>query len=262
MCVSASQASFSDTILYAAEMCRAGEIVHVMGYQNAVENRVIGANAMILPIPSFDDMGPENLIDTKPFSNVLRDLVSGLQPRSRSMSKGAGGGYKIFNSGDYTVVLTADARTIREALGQVDESRRPHIRDDLLAFYAQRYAGWHIAVCCFNNQSMPTPDPLLWWYRPMNPDVLFAPGVDSHSGGPPDLTRDVRRDHAVVFGSAQSKTGAIGSRLEKLPDNHRWMFEGRYSLTTIKHATPNADFVLPVEVARSGRHVSWRDMVE
>lgn len=144
MCVSASQASFSDTILYAAEMCRAGEIVHVMGYQNAVENRVIGANAMILPIPSFDDMGPENLIDTKPFSNVLRDLVSGLQPRSRSMSK----------------------------------------------------------------------------------------------------------------------TGAIGSRLEKLPDNHRWMFEGRYSLTTIKHATPNADFVLPVEVARSGRHVSWRDMVE
>lgn len=34
----------------------------------------------------------------------------------------------------------------------------------------------------------------------MNDTVLFVPGMDAHSGGPPTNT-DVRRDHLLVLGS-------------------------------------------------------------
>jgi hypothetical protein len=43
MCVSLAAARLSNTILYAAEVCPdGGDVVHVLGYQNSVQNLASG----------------------------------------------------------------------------------------------------------------------------------------------------------------------------------------------------------------------------
>lgn len=42
---------------------------------------------------------------------------------------------------------------------------------------------------------------MLWWYELVHPDVLFAPAIDSHTGGVPSLDTPVDVDHWVVLSS-------------------------------------------------------------
>src|SRR5690242_15190074 len=116
MCVCLAKARLSKTILYAAEVRPdGGDIVHVLGYQNSVQNLATNGaphgNAMILPFPALPGtMTQKNVVPTDDCPRILEDLAAtvrwqdGGQPRG--LMKGiAANAVEVFDTGIYTVVL-------------------------------------------------------------------------------------------------------------------------------------------------------------
>jgi hypothetical protein len=216
--------SFSDTILYAAEVAgggpERGKDLHVLGYENTVQNGVGGAgdggNAMLLPIPARPGtMTQRNCVSTKWCPRILQDYSLALFPPVVVYPRSTLGGrgvvpearVEVFDSGIYTVVLAQDATAIPAALDRVPPAKRPTLNPDLFRAYDRWYAGWTFALCCFNNRHAARATPMLWWYEPIDPDSLFAPALDCHTGALPDLTADVDVDHTLVVGSYQMRGG-------------------------------------------------------
>lgn len=208
MCVSAAPAKFASTIVYGRAAEYRGQQVHVLGYQNVARNRAKGPNAMLLPIPSAAPMGPHNAIDARAFSDVLeayRVALRTMIPVYRGIpSAGASersAAVQVFDSGSYTVVLAhhAELGAIEAALAQVPAARRPSISSELIDAYRRWYPGWHLALCCFAAEGA-GPEPMLWWYPPLDPARVFLPGLDAHDGGVPKLGVEVEVDHAVALG--------------------------------------------------------------
>lgn len=233
MCVSVSpnvEVRFQNTILYAGEARREdGKIVHVLGYQNVVQNDVgkrgdspfwtfsknlfgfrVG-NAMLLPFPAVPrTMTEANILDTSGSPRILKDISDslGLGSRviaSRSMLQGlsfAVPEIQVFEAaGIYTIVLAQDARAIPDALNKVPKERRPELNEQLFAAYAKWYPNWTFALCCFNNPKLREALPLLWWYEPVMSDRLFLPTLDCHTGDVPDLNANVMLDHSIAVSS-------------------------------------------------------------
>jgi hypothetical protein len=107
----------------------------------------------------------------------------------------------VFTQGVYDVVLARDARYVPQALERVRPDKRPPLADAIFRAYSEWFPDWPVALCCFNTVDRARAEPLLWWYRPRNPAVLFAPALDAHDGRPPDLREQVPVDHTVIFGS-------------------------------------------------------------
>lgn len=233
MCVTTAKARLGDTIVYAGLAKRDGKTVHVLGYQNTVENLArtrapagrplrgwgdlgredepgVGANAMILPIPAVaGSLSEANMVDTSDSPAILQDMARTVAKQFQRPSAGGrgllGGTSKsvmLFDKGMYTVVLaeSASSQEIAEALESVPQEKRPEISRVLLQAFAEWYPGWPLAICCFNGTKVERPDPLLWWYQPRHPEVVFFPALDSHTGGVPDLDANVARDHILVLG--------------------------------------------------------------
>jgi hypothetical protein len=227
MCCSVTpgvRVGFSDTLLYAGEALAGGELVHVLGYRNTVQGRVgvsaLGvlvtrwrsgpppANAMLLPFPAAPGtMTAANVVDTRACPRVLEDLADSVGESTVSLTFSARGPatlvprVQVFEADVYTVVLARDARDIPSALHRVPEAKRPALNPELFEAYARWYPGWAVALCCFNTRAARRARPLLWWYRPLSPDLLFLPGLDGHTGGVPDLSAEVAVDHTLAVGS-------------------------------------------------------------
>lgn len=180
---------------------RQGRDVHVLAYQNRAQSP--GPNAMILPIPTDEPMGPDNIVDTREARWFLEDLDTSARHQTRGLSKssdrllGAAPPVQVFNSGSYTVVLATDAEAIPGALSQVPTEKRPTVAPDFFTEYAKLYPGWPIAVCCWSGRI--SAEPLLWWYVSKYPKWLFFPTVDAHDGRPP-LDGNVKVDHSLLWG--------------------------------------------------------------
>jgi len=213
MCITNGPAELSQTIIYAGEAIKDGKFVHILGYQNSVANMTSGPNAMLLPFPTNVSMGPENVLDTSECKSVLKDMAKCFENHRRRRSLSLSKSYdslddvQVFDSGNYTVVLTDDASKIPGALDRVREDRRPQVNQKLFDKLSEYYGEWPVALCCFNNKDKVAADPMMWWYEPIDTKTLFAPGLDSHTGGPPNLNEKVYVDHTIMFGSA------IGSAL-------------------------------------------------
>ncbi len=110
-------------------------------------------------------------------------------------------GPMVFNSGIYTVVLAADASQIPSVLNKVPETKRPKLNHEIFDAYSKWYKGWTIALCCFDNRDAQKSSPMLWWYEPQHPDLLFFPALDAHDGKPPILDTTVQVDHCLVVAS-------------------------------------------------------------
>jgi hypothetical protein len=215
MCVSVAQARFTGTILYAGEAMHHQKAVHVLGYQNTVQNRAEVANsgnAMLLHFPAVPgSMTPSNVIETAQCPNVLGDMVRALQepttgwwsPEGTTASRVA----EVFDTGIYTVVLASDARTIPEALNRVPRRKRPPLNAELFDWYERTFPGWPVALCCFDAVDAVRATPMMWWYEPTHPEFLFAPAIDSHTGAPPNLDAEVAVDHWVVLGCRTNDMG-------------------------------------------------------
>jgi hypothetical protein len=262
MCVSAAPARLSNTIVYAGLAHRAGKRVHVMGYQNQAENLGDGPNCMLLHIPSAAPMSPDNMVDTSKCPSVLKDLDRAVRGASLSLSRGpvprpAAAVVHVFQKGLYTVVLANHWELAGQALERVPAHQRPAISRELLAFYGKEFPGWHLALCCFDNREAVTADPLLWWFEPLFPQQLMAPGIDAHTGKPPRLGRSVSRDHVLLFGTDQGAPrkwlSAVQMQREKLPPAVRELMPALAYRDTVNHFAKNGDFLLDIADLERGR---------
>jgi hypothetical protein len=279
MCMSVSPGipvRFSNTVLYAAEIIDPnGELVHVLGYQNKVQNgvgprswigrlfsRQLTGNAMILAFPAIPkSMTDENILVTRQYPHILQDMAKALTPKPRSLGRSLGVNsfcqgippvVQIFESGIYTVVLAQDPKAIPEALHQVPEAKRPSLNPELFDAYARWYPDWTIALCCFNTREEKLGDPLLWWYKPMNPDVLFLPGLDGHTGDLPDLNATVDIDHTIAVGSHQMKRGIPIYYQDELSNTIQPYLLDQLIGTQLLSRMPNGDFYCEVNDVRKG----------
>lgn len=233
MCVTLAPARLSNTILYAADVGLSSKPIHVLGYQNKPENsvspvRIVGekswgwdtpptgqksekplsGNAMILPFPAKPGtMSQANVVDTTKTPHILNDIAHAIpEELSRTLGSSKSCGLSspsliVFETGIYTVVLASDPRAIPDALSRVPHEKRPAINQQIFDAYAKWYPDWPVALCCFNNREAADAAPMLWWYKPLRPDLLFAPALDCHTGAVPDLHAHVEVDHTVAFGS-------------------------------------------------------------
>ena len=64
-------------------------------------------------------------------------------------------------------------------------------------WYGKNLKGCSFALCCFAG-NIGRAQPLLWWYKPTDPDYLVAPGLDAHDGNAPKLGSFVDVDHWVI----------------------------------------------------------------
>lgn len=207
MCVSALEAVFSATTIYSGRLHHPEHgLVHVFGYQNRAANLADGPNAMLLHLPARS-LTARQFVSTRTDPRLLERMAEVVTPVAGSARGAAaidwmgGDAVEVFDHDVYTVVLAANPRLIPDALRQVPDNRRPTISPELFDFYATRFGDHVILLCCFDNADARAALPLLLWYRPNDPDTLFMPGVDAHTGDAPVLGEPVARDHTLVFGS-------------------------------------------------------------
>lgn len=214
MCVCAAEAELSATILYHGRVGHPKHgLIHVLGYQNTARNLASGPNAMLLHLPG-EGMSQANFIDTGGCSRILRDMVTAVRPPTRStdwmggpVAVGAAARVEVFEHDIYTVVLADDPLAIPAALERVPAGKRVDVSADLMAFYDERFPGYAVALCCFDNRDARQANPLLLWYTPHDPDMFRLPAIDCHTGGVPDLNALVQTDHWVILGTDEAPDG-------------------------------------------------------
>ena len=163
---------------------------------------------MLLPIPAKPgSMTRFNVVNSSTCPHILSDMaraVTPIRPHRMLMSRGMASGapaIQVFDTDIYTVVLARNAKDIPSALSQVPADKRPAINSAIFNAYSRWYPHWTFALCCFNTTKKASARPLIWWYQPLNPNVLFFPAIDAHNGNPPDLKANVAVDHVLAVGS-------------------------------------------------------------
>jgi hypothetical protein len=218
-CCSLAPAYFSKTKGWVAEQTINGEYVHLLAYQNTMQNlaQVDGkptGNAMFLPIPAVPGtMTDANMLDTKNCKHILDDMENSVEEYFRisqgnrlnylsSAAASAGPpAVQVFDRGLYTVVLAKHASDIPGALAKVPANKRPALNEKIFKAYDVWYPEWTFALCCFDNTKAAEADPMLWWYKPKYPKQLFFPALDCHTGEVPELNANVDVDHTLMASS-------------------------------------------------------------
>ncbi len=181
MCVSAGLAQFTGTILYLGRRNHPehGQ-VFVLGYENRATNLSEGPNAMLLHFPGypvalccFDNTEAR---ESEPLLLWYKPMNP--DPREIAWMGSHAETVEVFDRGIYTVVLASNARCIPDALDQIPVRKRIAINRPLFDFYAEHFSGYPVALCCFDNTEARESEPLLLWYKPMNPDRFVLPGLD------------------------------------------------------------------------------------
>lgn len=209
MCVSTARAEFKGAIALGVEV---STHLHLLGYQNTAQS-FDGPNCMLLHVPTAS-LAAGNLIGTQHVPSFLKDMaaqVPSLRPAAKGLRYGGSRSLGlpkpvVVKYGAFEIVLANSASDIVPALGQVSQAKRPVITgllSDLAAWYDQQFPSYSFILACFNNSEEVANHPILVQYQPMEPDRLFVPGLESHTGLPPVLggRGDHFRDFKVVFGS-------------------------------------------------------------
>lgn len=245
MCITLHASKLSGTRIYAGEALRDGVYVHVLAYQNKASNLQKGPNAMILPLPAKGVLSADNAIDTRTFKGFLDDIANSTKNpafgRRGAATNGSRGGSRalVFDVGSYTVVL-AQAHEVSAALERVSANKRPTLNSEVLASFGENYPEWPLAVCCWDGEI--EPEPLLFWYEPRNPEMLFAPSLDAHDGRAPS-EEPVLVDTIVSFGSTISPTGRLPIRYRNpIPDQASQLLPERAVGELVHSRLPNGDF--------------------
>ena len=209
MCVSASPAELSGTILFAGRrLHRVHGWVEVLGYQNTAVSLASGPNAMLLHLPARKVTSAQ-FLNMGRCDRVLRDMAAAVQSMgrgptySRAVDWMDGGRVEVFEHDIYTVVLADRATDIPRALERVPERKRPEVSRELLEFYGDCFPRHPVALCCFDNTEAMQAKPLMLWYQPLDEDRLVLPAIDCHTGEAPDLEARVYTDHTVIWSLAE-----------------------------------------------------------
>jgi hypothetical protein len=237
MCITTHPADLSNTKIYAGE-ARLGETyVHVMAYRNTAATE--GPNAMILPIPAARMLGPANVIDTREFAGFLDIMLAEAEDCCRGAFGGVPESPQVFDVGSYTVVLAQRPQAIARAVEGVPANKRPSLNPALLQAFDDLYPGWPLAVCCWDGAI--EAEPMLWWYEPKSPEWLFAPALDAHHGGAPDIGAEVRVDHVIGFGSTLREQ-RFGGWEDELPPIAADLLAWNVRRARVAGHMPNGDF--------------------
>lgn len=261
MCISNDPADFKNTKGYIGEArLKDLGLVHVLGYQNQVQNKSTGPNAMILHFPSKEAMGKKNVIELgDEGANLLNHYCNQFSSSfSRGTKSVASNGVEIFKTGIYTVVISDKPTLINSALSAIPKKIRPSIHPELMAWYEKVYPGYSIALCCFDNKELVSANPLFWWYKPINEDELFFPAIDAHEGGVPDLSKKVTIDHvltcSVIDFSCPEKTTDVAHLKSSLPtETHKFLPDTIMGKAYQNlDSQMNGDFIIPKSRLREG----------
>lgn len=204
MCVTLGPANLTNTLVYAHRMA---DGQHVMGYQNKASTPAMwgtsAINAMILPIPAQGSMGQENAVDLRSDPDILKDYAKAVNEEermSRGMKSAAAmlNSVSVFKTGSYEVVMAKQPRLIPSVVKELHPEIT--VSEELMEAYGRWYRGWHVAVCFFSGTV--EAEPIMFTYKPKFPNFLFAPTLDSHTGGVPAKWAEL--DHTIIFGSDDS----------------------------------------------------------
>jgi len=258
MCCTLAPAELSDTIVYAHKM---NDGRHVLAYQNKAQstpnyysatnplvyNRTGRAkpedvvNAMILPIPAKEEIGPQNAVDLREDPTVLKDYARAVQTQhqykgvSRSMML-SDSVVQVFKTGSYEVVTTKEPWLIPEVVKELHPEINVGV--ELMDAYAKAYQGWNVAICFFSGSI--EPEPIMFTYESMYQNHLFLPTLDSHDGGRP--RRYAKLDHTIVVGSV-----VAGKQVNrKTPSHLKPYLSDQVIGFEAKHSSLNGDFWFPI----------------
>jgi hypothetical protein len=173
---------------------------------------------MLLPIPSEEPMGPDNMLDTSSAKHILQDYADTVRIHTARLSRGRAFGTRleardfdevqVFDKGSYTIALAENARDLTGAVGRIPAKRRPKVNAAIFEAYDKFYPRWKMALCAWDGTI--DAEPLLWWYAPMDRASLFMPALDAHDGLPPKLGATVEVDHTLAFGSVLAQNNKDG----------------------------------------------------
>ncbi|NUT94632.1 MAG: hypothetical protein HOY78_21695 [Saccharothrix sp.] len=254
MCVSSAAADFRGTTLYAGRRDHPEHgPIEVLGYQNTAVNLSDGPNAMLLHLPAADGVG---FVPVGRSGDVLARMRAATEPAldtaAMDWMSNDEARFSIFEHDVYTVVLAADPMSVPAALHRVPPRKRPSLRPELFTFYADVFPLHTIALCCFDNAEAQIAKPLLLRYRPIDPDLVHLPGIDSHTGEAPDLDADVDTDHWLVFGTDDPDWGAHYDRPPGMRHELRSYLPASVRGLAVEGRHPNGDFVLTLDDLRAG----------
>lgn len=210
MCMSVRPSEMSNTKIYVGEAMHKGKYVHVLAYQNSAKTNE--PNAMVLPIFTKEKVSKKNVLDTTSYKDLFNTIFA--EPVTRSMMLGVSK-TRVFTSGSYTIVLAANINEANNALNKVPANKRPKLSAKFAESFDKLYAEYPVAICCWDGSI--SPEPLLWWYEPVEKDVLMVPTMDSHDGDKIDLNAQVKMDHYIAVGSAIKKL--VGGRSVSFKQN-------------------------------------------
>jgi hypothetical protein len=198
MCITTAPARLSKTKILASKMDNGN---HLLSYSNTAKNISGRPNAMILPVPG--KLNKELFFDTTLYNNFLKDIEYQIKPKSRGASLKSfksvlSDDVEDFQVGMYRILLSENLPAIQKVLNELPEAQRPQISQELYDFFASHYAGWSFVVCCFDSSKETDSQPIMFEYKPMYPDYLYYPGMDSHNGLAPEPGSAVRVDHCLM----------------------------------------------------------------
>jgi hypothetical protein len=212
MCCTLFPSEASKTVVFGCETYApdSRDIIHVNAYANSASSP--GPNAMILPVPTADGIGPANVIDMSGVGarNILTDYAKAIKanrPAPRDFMLGSRGVTRgcplVFDVGSYTLVTANTAADIPSALDRVPVARRPKMNQAIFDAYDVLYKSdttkWSFILACWSGEI--DAEPLAWQYKPIDASRLFFPALDGHDGKVPDVNGRARRDHTLVAAS-------------------------------------------------------------
>jgi hypothetical protein len=264
MCITVDEAILTATKLLVHQVEHEGKTVNVLGYQNTADSKNHGgANAMIIPIPSAVPMTQANCVDMTGVGDAFKDYAYLVQPRSRgvdlnegvAVAAGPADSLEVFESGSYTVLLSADLSLValREAMNNLPADKRIELdlaKAKIIRAFKKLYPGWHIAICVWSGYM--EAEPILWWYEPM-PEYVgnhFLPGLDAHDGNPPQVGADVEVDHTLLVGAPPDRRyedagGNAQEVVAKTPEHLRKWLPTNVFGTPYFGKMRNGDWVVP-----------------
>ena len=213
MCVSSSPARLENTAILTSVNDQ-NEVLSI--YENDAANgndsqEYRGANSMIFAVPS--NINNIELVSLKTCPNFLTDLAGFIRNYgSRGLGMGMKGAVKIIDYDDlYTVVIAENASDIPNIINdspQIPSNRQIQPNQTLFDFFDAYYkkvfldfygyTEWSFIIALFNTTSLKRGRVGITYPLPQS-NQLFIPGLDCHTGGIPDITNPIDRDHTLIF---------------------------------------------------------------
>ena len=232
-------------------------------------------NAMLLAVPAVPGtITADSLVPVSSFPNFMKDFKRAVVPPAPKSRGGLRRGRTLgsdsnsepvvisgFDSDTYDVVIARNAKDIKKVIGKVSEAKRPAINTELYAELDKWCAGWTFLLFCFTEDENSKAGCAVVKYEPLRPDLLYAPGLDGHTGK--IELGDVEINHTLIFSSnrmAAGKGKKVSFTDPGLRAAHPYFHDRVIGGVFANQMVPQGDFVCAVEDVRNGEFHCKREL--